>query len=295
MSAHHTNPNPMELENTQPAIHELEIQLRESEQMLRAILDTLPAYVFWKDLDLRFLGCNRQMAEKLGFGSPEEIVGKTDFDLSPPEFAAKFQADDRRVIKSGEPTLNYEEPGFSPTGEQQWLRTSKMPLYNQDGKIIGIMGFFQDITAEKREIQERDQIQQQIIEEQQRALYELSTPIIPIVDGVIVMPLIGSIDGVRAQDIMRSLLQGITQYKAGVAILDVTGVPVVDTDVAQHLDKTVQAARLKGTRTMVTGISEVIAETIVDLGINWDGIETLKDLQTGLKVALQSLGLRLGA
>jgi rsbT co-antagonist protein RsbR len=94
---------------------------------------------------------------------------------------------------------------------------------------------------------------------------------------------------------MRSLLQGITQYKARVAILDVTGIPVVDTDVAQHLDKTVQAARLKGTRTMVTGISEVVAETIVDLGINWDGIETLKDLQTGLKVAMQSLGLRLGA
>jgi rsbT co-antagonist protein RsbR len=70
-------------------------------------------------------------------------------------------------------------------------------------------------------------------------------------------------------------------------ILDITGVPVVDSGVAAYLNKTVQAARLKGARTIVTGISDVVAETIVDLGIDWSGIETLRDLQTGLRAALQ--------
>jgi rsbT co-antagonist protein RsbR len=74
-------------------------------------------------------------------------------------------------------------------------------------------------------------------------------------------------------------------------ILDITGVPIVDSGVADHLDKTIQAARLKGAHTTVTGISDAVAETIVDLGIDWSGIETLADLQTGLVVALSSLGI----
>jgi rsbT co-antagonist protein RsbR len=76
-------------------------------------------------------------------------------------------------------------------------------------------------------------------------------------------------------------------------ILDITGVPIVDSGVAAHLNKTIQAARLKGARTIVVGISDAVAETIVDLGLDWSGIETLSDLQTGLRVALQGMGFRL--
>jgi rsbT co-antagonist protein RsbR len=75
-------------------------------------------------------------------------------------------------------------------------------------------------------------------------------------------------------------------------ILDVTGVPIVDSGVANHLNKTIQAARLKGAQTIVTGIADAVAEAIVDLGIDWSGIETLADLQTGLRVALDKMGLR---
>jgi len=78
-----------------------------------------------------------------------------------------------------------------------------------------------------------------------------------------------------------------------VVILDITGVPIVDSGVASHPNKTIQAARLKGTRTIVTGISDAVAETIVDLGIDWQGIETLSDLQTGLVTALNSLGIKI--
>ncbi|MBN1978306.1 MAG: substrate-binding domain-containing protein [Anaerolineae bacterium] len=149
-------------------------------------------------------------------------------------------------------------------------------------------------TAElEQEVEERERaqaeslrLQQEVIEAQQRAIQELSTPIIPVLQGVIVMPLIGSIDTLRARDVTRSLLAGIREHKARVVILDITGVPIVDSGVAAYLNKTVQAARLKGARTIVTGISEAIAETIVDLGIDWSGIETLRDLQTGLRAVL---------
>ncbi len=142
-------------------------------------------------------------------------------------------------------------------------------------------------------LEERDRLQQEIIEAQKRAIQELSTPIIPVMDRIIVMPLIGSIDSMRARDIMRTLLAGIREHRAKVVILDITGVLIVDSGVANHLNKTIQAARLKGARTIVTGISDAVAETIVDLGIDWGEIETLTDLRTGLVTALGSLGLRL--
>lgn len=140
---------------------------------------------------------------------------------------------------------------------------------------------------------ERQALQQALIDSQQAVIQELLTPIIPIFEGVIIMPLVGSIDTMRARNIMHSVLDGITEYRADILILDLTGVAVVDSGVAGHLHKTVQAARLKGTRTIITGITEAIAETIVDLGIDWSHITTLAKLQTALVVALENQGLKL--
>jgi len=151
----------------------------------------------------------------------------------------------------------------------------------------------QEIIERKRAEEESIRLQQEIIQAQQHAIAELSTPIIPIMDNIIVMPLIGNIDTMRARDITRLLLAGISQHRAKVVILDVTGVPLVDSGVANHLNKTIMAARLKGAQTIVTGISDVVAETIVDLGIDWSAFTTLNDLQTGLVAALDSLGVRL--
>jgi anti-anti-sigma regulatory factor len=147
----------------------------------------------------------------------------------------------------------------------------------------------QERTAElQREIAERERLQQEVIEAQKRVIAELSTPVIPVLAGVIVMPLIGNIDSLRARDITRALLAGISQHRARVVIIDVTGVLLVDSGVANYLNKTIQAAQLKGARTIVTGISETVAETIVDLDIDWSYIETMTDLQTGLHAVLTS-------
>ena len=160
-------------------------------------------------------------------------------------------------------------------------------------------------TAElQREIAERERmedeharLQQEIIEGQKNVIRELSTPVIPVMStprgSILVIPLIGSIDDMRARDITRALLAGIREHRAKVVILDITGVPLVDSNVAAYLTKSIQAARLKGANTIISGISDAVAETIVDLGIDWNTITTLRDLQTGLLVALDSLGIKL--
>jgi rsbT co-antagonist protein RsbR len=144
-------------------------------------------------------------------------------------------------------------------------------------------------TAKRERTQaENLRLQQEVIEAQQRAIQELSTPIIPVLKGVIVVPLIGSVDTFHARDLTHRLLGGINEHQAQVVILDITGVPIVDSGVASYLNRTIQAARLKGARAIITGISDAVAETIVDLGIDWSGIETLRDLRTGLRVAMRA-------
>jgi anti-anti-sigma regulatory factor len=164
-------------------------------------------------------------------------------------------------------------------------------VFRMPGERLGVA--FENTTARKQAETERVQLQQEIIEAQQRAIQELSTPVIPVMDRILVMPLVGSIDTLRAKDIMRTLLAGIREHRARVVLLDVTGVPIMDSGVVSHLNKTIQAARLKGARAIVTGLSDAVAEAIVDLGIDWSGVMTLSDLQTGLLVALNGMGLEL--
>lgn len=149
-----------------------------------------------------------------------------------------------------------------------------------------LYGLVDNLTAQQ-------QLQQETLETQKQLIQELSTPVIPVMDQIIIMPLVGSIDSLRARDITRSLLAGISQHKAKIVILDVTGVPIVDSGVANHLNKTIQAAKLKGADTIITGISNTVAETIVDLGLDWSNVTTLSNLQGGLTVALRSLGVKL--
>jgi len=154
------------------------------------------------------------------------------------------------------------------------------------------------ITASLQSAVESERAQREVIEAQQRAIYELSTPIIPLIETpgvgiIIVVPLIGAIDSARARDITRRVLEGISDYNAAVVILDITGVPIVDSGVAGYLNRSIQAARLKGARVIVTGISDAVAETIVELGIDWRELETLRDLQMGLVAALKTLGITL--
>lgn len=125
-------------------------ELAETRQMLQTILNTIPQRVFWKDINGRFLGCNLAFAKDAGLSSPEEIIGKTDHDLNWRTMADKYLSDDRKVIETGQPKLEFEEEQLRPDGTMAWLLTSKVPLRDQDGRIIGVLGTYSDITEHKR-------------------------------------------------------------------------------------------------------------------------------------------------
>ncbi len=130
-----------------------------------------------------------------------------------------------------------------------------------------------------------------IIARQQEELLELSTPVVKLWDGVIALPMIGTLDSARTQVVMESLLQRIVETGAEVAIIDITGVPTVDTLVAQHLLKTVTAIRLMGADCIISGIRPQIAQTIVHLGIDLQGVTTKANLADALALALKRSGL----
>lgn len=126
-----------------------EKELKESRNMLRLILDTIPVRVFWKDLNLNYLGCNKPFALDSGLNSPDEIIGKNDYEMRWREQADLYRADDKFVIESKQPKLNYEEPQTTPNGKLIWLRTSKVPLIDSEGNIKGVLGTYEDITEKK--------------------------------------------------------------------------------------------------------------------------------------------------
>jgi PAS domain S-box-containing protein len=288
-------------------VQEHSAELSQKQYILDTFMENIPDSIYFKDLESRFTQINKALALHFELGDPTEGAGKSDYDFFPEEQAWTKYEQEQEIIRTGQPILNLEEPD----GIGRWALTTKMPLRDENNEIIGTFGISRDITAMKeaqaaleqayaeveqqvqertkelrREQEESVRLQQEVIEAQQRAIQELSTPIIPVLEGVIIMPLIGSIDTMRARDVTRSLLAGIREHRARVVILDITGVPIVDSGVAAYLNKTIQAARLKGARTIVTGISEAVAETIVDLGIDWSRIETLSDLRTGLRAVL---------
>jgi rsbT co-antagonist protein RsbR len=263
--------------------------LKEREERYRAIINQAADALFITGKDGKFIDVSARTIESLGY-TYDEIIGTACWDMDKkwtPERYAEYY--DRASV--GTPILvDGQQTRKDGSTFPVELRTVAIEI---DGEKV-IVAFARDVTDRQNAEAERQRLQQEIIEAQQQALREISTPVIPIMQDIIVMPLIGSIDSTRARDITRTLLAAITEHHAKAVILDITGVPVVDSGVADHLNKSIQAARLKGAKTIITGISDAVAETIVDLGIDWGSIATLRDLQTGLTAALRDLGTRLG-
>ncbi|WCJ59785.1 PAS domain S-box protein [Fontisphaera persica] len=139
---------------------------REARQFLQTILDTVPARVFWKDRQSRYLGCNVAFARDAQLSSPAEIVGKTDYELVWKEPAAAYQAVDQEVMATGQPKLRYELALTHPDKSQTWLIVSKTPLRDTHGNIIGVLGTYEDITELKRMEEAHARMQQQFLHAQ---------------------------------------------------------------------------------------------------------------------------------
>jgi rsbT co-antagonist protein RsbR len=165
-------------------------------------------------------------------------------------------------------------------------QTSIFAIHDPDGRPLAFPGIIHDLSAQLRAEEERLALQEQVIAAQQAALRELSTPLMPLAVGLVAMPLIGSIDSTRAQQIIETLLEGVTAHHADTVIVDITGVPLVDTQVANALVRAAQAVRLLGARVILTGIRPEVAQTLVGIGMNLGDIITRSTLQSGIAYAL---------
>ena len=137
-------------------------------------------------------------------------------------------------------------------------------------------------------VQERERV----IRQQQEAIRELSTPVLPVRERLLILPIIGVIDPHRARQLTEQLLVGVRSHRAKVVVMDITGVPAIDVKVANHLVQTVEAARLLGATVIVTGLSPEIAQTLVTIGVDLGKMNTVGDLQGGIEEAERLLGYK---
>jgi rsbT co-antagonist protein RsbR len=201
----------------------------------------------------------------------------------------------------GEISRRRATQGFSPVETATFVFSLKQPLFERLGRELA-----GDTNALAREIwngtrlldelgllttEAYQKAREEVIARQQEEMLELSTPVVQLWEGVLALPLIGTLDSARTQVVMESLLETIVQTGANIAIIDITGVPAVDTLVAQHLLKTVAAARLMGADCIISGIRPQIAQTIVHLGVDLGAVITKATLADAFAVALQRLGL----
>ncbi|MFF7707122.1 RsbRD N-terminal domain-containing protein [Pseudomonas sp. NPDC007930] len=188
--------------------------------------------------------------------------------------------------------------GFSPTETATFVFSLKEPLFE---RLQGVENGLTLVLASSRLIDKLGLYSMQcyvtgresVIREQQESMLELSTPVVQLWKGVLAIPLIGSLDSNRTQMVMEALLQMIVETESDIAIIDITGVPTVDTMVAQHLLKTITAAKLMGAKCIISGIRPQIAATIVHLGVELGDVVTKASLADAFQLALRELNVRL--
>ncbi|WP_277187724.1 STAS domain-containing protein [Caballeronia sp. BR00000012568055] len=190
--------------------------------------------------------------------------------------------------------------GFTPVETAMFVFSLKQPLFTRLRAMLAnepatladltwtISTLFDELGLYTTEVFQASR--EQVIVRQQQELLELSTPVVQLWDGILALPLIGTLDSARTQVVMENLLQKIVETGAAISIIDITGVPTVDTLVAQHLLKTVAAARLMGADCIISGIRPQIAQTIVHLGVNLSNVTTKATLASAFTVALQRTG-----
>ena len=238
-----------------------------------------------------------------------DLIGDADLHRQSKDFLSAFRQGiasgimDDIMARAWEPareivadlTKSRARLGFTPTETATFVFSLKQPLFralSTDGLaqedvwnisiLLDKLGLFSGEMYQKS--------REEVIRQQQQELLELSTPVVKLWDGILALPLIGTLDSERTQIVMENLLQSIVASGAAIAIIDITGVPTVDTLVAQHLLKTVAAARLMGAECIISGIRPQIAATIVHLGVELNTVVTKATLADAFALALKRTG-----
>jgi rsbT co-antagonist protein RsbR len=237
-----------------------------------------------------------------------DLIGDADLQRQSKDFLAAF----RQGVASGRldeiATAGWEPAreivaelsksrarlGFTPTETATFVLSLKQPLFRKldaervTGEFWNVTILLDKLALLTMEIYQKSR--EEVIHKQQRELLELSTPVVKLWDSILALPLIGTLDSERTQVVMENLLQSIVETGAAIAIIDITGVPTVDTLVAQHLLKTVAAARLMGAECIISGIRPQIAATIVHLGVDLSSVSTKATLADAFLLALRRTG-----
>ena len=189
--------------------------------------------------------------------------------------------------------------GFTPTETATFVFSLKEPLFTQlrskvsDSATLGAEVWTTTVMLDKLglfTIETYQKMREEVISRQQKELLELSTPVVRLWENVLALPLIGTLDSSRTQVVMQNLLEAIVSTRSDIAIIDITGVPTVDTLVAQHLLKTVAAARLMGADCIISGIRPQIAQTIIHLGVDLSEVTTKATMADAFQLALKRTG-----
>ena len=262
-------------------------QAKQSAELYEAIFQSSPISIQVNHLDeledprsLRLVAANAAMkrTSKVDVGAK---IGMRMVEIYPNVPDSLLQIN-LNVIQTGQPR-DMGEVTYRVDDEHEVIyATQQIPLPHNHLAVMLV-----DVTERKRaeEALRQSIALEETIQAQNAVLAELSTPLIPISDQIVAMPLIGSVDSRRAQQVIETLLQGIAASGAQVAILDITGVPVVDTQVADALIRAAQAVKLLGAQVVLTGIRPEVAQTLVGLGTDLRGIITRSSLQSGIAYA----------
>jgi rsbT co-antagonist protein RsbR len=254
-----------------------EAEARRSAAYSEAILSAIPGLIFITSDDGDYLDY-RTDKEELLLAPASSFLGKNVREVMP-EMAEAFLQLGRAARATGK-VQTWAFPAETPAGTRYFEgQTAALDEHR-------VLQIIHEVTERKQLEAERERLQEEIIQVQAAALAELSTPLIPLSDDVMVMPLVGSVDSRRAQQVLESLLEGVAQTGASIAILDITGVPVVDTQVANALIRAAQAVKLLGARVVLTGIRPEVAQTLVGLGAELGDIVTRGTLQSGIAYAM---------
>jgi anti-anti-sigma regulatory factor len=170
-------------------------------------------------------------------------------------------------------------------GREVILRATYNPIFNLKDEPVKVLKIADDVSTQRRMENER--------EKQQKLIMEMSTPVMQLWDNILLLPVVGLVDSKRVQLIMETALQKILDYQAKLLILDIQGVPAVDSAVANHLIQITKATRLMGCTSIVTGISPEISQALVNLGIDLGNIQTQATLKDGVSFSLANLGMKL--
>lgn len=254
--------------------------------------------------DGAFIELNPMWTRVLGH-SLEEMLTAPFLEFVHPDDREATIAELKRLNASGGERTNFENRYRGSDGKYRWLSWSAA-LDAQAGRIYCCA---HDITAFKEALADREQalaltaqfeadyrrIEEELrqrVEAQQQAIESMSTPIIQVWDDIVTMPVVGLVDSMRAADMKNSLLETVARTRAKFAIVDLTGVDTVDTATADHLLKVMRAVGLLGARCVITGIQPSVAQIIVGLGLDMQGVTTLRSLREGLKYCMRTMGLR---